>query len=157
MIFLFFKPLNIKHQKFIDVPQLEIKEFTMHELVPNGLKTYMIGSSATKFDDRYVVEDMNYTDVSDGYTANMCAKNGIYKDDVVILTKDVVYSRENGFIFKTQKVTYDRNDSIAISNVGYMAMMGENIVRGTYIKYNNITNKIYSKNINAIYQLQESE
>ena len=157
MIFVFFKPLDIKHQEFIDVPQLEMKKFTMYELVLDGLKTYMTGDNATKYDDRFVIDDMNYTDKSQKYTANMCAKKGIYKDTKVILRGDVVYSRENGFIFKTQKLIYDKNTSIAISDVGYTAKMGENVVHGTYIKYNNLLNKVYSKNIEAIYQLQESK
>jgi hypothetical protein len=157
MIFLFFKPLDIKHQEFIDVPQLEVKEFTMYELIRNGLKTFMVGSSATKYDDRFIIEDMNYTDKSEEYTANMRAKKGVYKDDKVTLTDDVVYSRENGFVFQTQKVVYDKNNSTAVSDVGYTARVGENIVHGSYIKYNNLLNKVYSKNIEAIYQLKESE
>ena len=157
MIFLFFKPLNIKHQEFIDVPQLEVKEFTMYEFVLDGLKTFASGSSATKYDDRFIVKDINYTDKSKKYTANMHAKNAMYKDDKIILTDDVVYSRENGFIFKTQRVSYDKNSSTAISDVGYSAKIGKNVVHGTYIKYNNLLNKVYSKNIDAIYQLQESK
>ncbi len=139
------------------MPQLEVKNFTLYELVQNGLKTFMVGSSATKYDDRFIVEDINYTDRSEKYMANMRAKEGIYKNDKVILTGDVVYSRENGFILQTQKIIYDKNSSVAISDVGYTAKMGENVVHGTYIKYNNLLNKVYSKNINAIYQLQESK
>jgi len=35
--------------------------------------------------------------------------------------------------------------------------MNDSVIKGTYIKYNNDTNRIYSKNITAKIQLQESK
>ena len=157
MIFIFFKPLKLKEQNFVDVPQLELKNFTMYELTPEGLQTYMLGSSGTKYDNRFIVKNVDYTDKSPEYIANMKADEGIYKDDMVILKNNVLYTRDNGFEFQTQKLVYDKNSSEAISDVGYTAHLGDNVVKGTYIKYNNKLNRVYSKNIDATYQLQERE
>ena len=157
MIFLFFKPLKLKEQHFVDVPQLELKNFTMYEFTPFGLQTYMLGSSGTKYDDRFIVKDIDYTDKSPKYIANMQAQKGIYKNNIVTLEGNVTYSRNNGFQFFTQKLVYNKKTSQAVSNVGYTAKIGKNIVKGSYIRYNNKLNKIYSKNIDAIYQLQEGK
>ena len=154
MIFLFFKPLKLKEQHFVNVPQLELKDFTMYEFTPFGLQTYMIGLSGTKYDDRFIVKDIDYTDKSPKYIANMQAQKGIYKNDIVTLEGNVTYSRDNGFYFFTQKLVYNKKTSQAVSNVGYTANIGKNIVKGSYIKYSNKLNKVYSKNIDAIYQLQ---
>lgn len=157
MIFLFFKPLKLKEQNFVDVPQIELKKFTMYELTPEGLQTYMLGSSGTKYDDRFIVKNVDYTDRTPEYIANMQADEGIYKDDKVVLKNNVLYTRDNGFMFQTQKLVYDKKSSEAISDAGYIAHLGDNVVKGTFIKYNNKLNRVYSKNIDATYQLQERE
>ncbi len=155
MIFLFFKPLELKEQNFVDVPQLELKQFTMYEFTPYGLQTYMLGSSGTKYDDKFIVKNVDYTDKSPKYMANMKADDGVYKDDIVTLKGNVFYTRDSGFEFHTQKLIYNKKSAEAVSDVGYTAYFGENVVKGSYIKYNNNLNRVYSKNIDAIYQLQE--
>ncbi len=157
MIYVFFQPLKLKKQNFVDVPQLELKQFTMYEFTPYGLKTLMLGESGTKYDERFVVKKIDYTDKSQDYIANMQADDGLYQNNLVTLTGHVRYSRDNGFIFITEKLTYNKKTSEAISDVDYTAYMGDNIIKGSYIKYNNILNKIYSKNIDAVYQLQEGK
>jgi hypothetical protein len=117
----------------------------------------MTGESGTKYDDRFIVEDIDYIDKSPQYIANMQAKKGIYKDDVVLLENDVLYTRDSGFEFHTQKLHYDKKKALAISDVGYTAYLGKNSITGSYIRYNNKFNRVYSKNIDAIYQLQERE
>jgi len=157
MIFFLFKPLALKEQSFIDVPQIELKEFTMYEFSPYGLQTLMLGKSGTKYDDRFVVKNIDYTDKSQDYIANMKADKGQYKENIVNLEGNVFYTRNNGFGFKTQKLNYNKKTSEAISDVGYTAYIGDNTVKGSYIKYNNVQNKVYSKQIDATYQLQESK
>lgn len=157
MIFFLFKPLTLKEQSFINVPQIELKEFTMYEFSPFGLQTYMVGESGTKYDDRFIVKNIDYTDKSQDYIANMKADRGQYKEDIVNLKGNVFYTRDDGFRFQTQKLIYNKKTSEAISDVGYTAYIGDNSVKGSYIRYNNVSNKIYSKQIDATYQLQESK
>ncbi|QOP45666.1 LPS export ABC transporter periplasmic protein LptC [Sulfurimonas paralvinellae] len=155
-IYIFFKPLNIKQQAFVDVPLFEIKDFTMYELDPTGLHTIMLGSTATRYSNRYTVKDIDYTDNKNKeYIANMQANNGIYKNDIVTLTGNVTYTRDDGLTFKTQKAVYNKKTSDVVSNVGYVAYMNDSVLRGSYIKYNNEKNRIFSKNVRAKIQLQE--
>jgi lipopolysaccharide assembly outer membrane protein LptD (OstA) len=149
--------LHIKQQIHKDVPLFELKEFTMYELDRVGLHTIMLGSAATRYKDRYTVKNIDYTDNSKKYIANMKANHGVYKNDIVTLTGDISYVREDGLTFKTQKAVYNKKTSNVISNVGYVAYMNDSVIKGTYIKYNNDTNRIYSKNITAKIQLQESK
>jgi LPS export ABC transporter protein LptC len=153
-IYLFFKPLDIKQQPFVDVPLFEIKDFTMHELNTKGLMTIMLGSEATRYSNRYVVKNMDYTDNEKKYIANMQAKKGIYKDNLVTLLGDVEYVREDGLTFKTQKASYSKKTSNIISDVGYVASLNGSEIRGTYIRYNNNKNRIFSKNVQAKIQLE---
>ncbi|MDT8339661.1 MAG: LPS export ABC transporter periplasmic protein LptC, partial [Sulfurimonas sp.] len=71
MILFLFKPMEIKQHVFKEVPLFTISNFTMHELDQKGLVTLMNGSKASRFTDRYTVEEMDYTDNSKEYMANM--------------------------------------------------------------------------------------
>ncbi len=152
-----FKPMDIKIQHFKDVPLFELSDFTMHELNPKGLTTILQGTTGTRYADRYTIKDMDYTDNSKKYIANMISDFGVYKNEIVKLTGHVVYVREDGLTFKSEKATYNKKTADVISDTKYIAYLNDNIVIGNYIKYNNISKKIYSKNVIAKYQLKEGK
>lgn len=157
MIFFFFKPLNIKEQEFVDVPLFKIQYFTLYELDIEGLKTFMSGDSTLKYIDRYLVQKINFTDNSRDNISNMRAETGLYKNDIVYLDGNVSYVREDGLSFKSQHVIYNKTNSTVTSTDKYIAYWNENIMRGSSIEYNTLTNKMMSKNIEVNYKLQERE
>lgn len=147
--------MNIKKQNFDDVPLFELTSFTLHELDRAGLQTIMIGESAIRYEDRYTVLEIDYTDNSKEYIANMRAKHGLYKDEVVELEDNVLYSREDGLAFETSKVVYDKKTTIATADADYVSYKDKNIVNGSFVKYNNSLNRVESKNVTATYQIME--
>ena len=147
--------MDIKKQKFVDVPLFELTSFTLHELNRGGLQTLMIGDAAVRYSDRYRVSNINYTDNSNEYIANMKARHGVYKDEIVELEDDVVYSREDGLTFETSQATYNKKTKVAIANTDFISYRGKNRLNGSFVKYNNSLNRVESKNVTAIYQLKE--
>jgi len=115
----------------------------------------MIGSAATRYSNRYTVEHIDYTDNEKEYIANMKADYGIYKDDIVTLNGNIRYLRDDGITFETQKAIYDKKSALITSDVGYVAHLNNSIIKGSYIRYNNKKNRIFSKNVQAEIQLQE--
>lgn len=157
MIFLFFKPIIIEKKDYVEIPIFELNYFDVYELDREGLKTILSGSNSKKYDDRYSVENIDYTDNSKRYIANMQANHGLYKENIVTLHGDVKYIREDGLNFWSDSATYNKVDSTLFTQSDYRATRGENMVQGTFLYYNNMTKKLKSKNIVAIYKLQESE
>ena len=157
LIFIMFKPLEIKQQKFHDVPLFELHDFTLYELNSKGLITILLGDKGTRYADRYTIKNMDYTDNSKKYIANMISDNGIYKNERIKLQGNVVYVREDGLTFKSQKAIYNKKTADIISNTKYIAYLNDNKVIGTYIKYNNISKKMHSKNVFATYQLKKEK
>ncbi len=155
MIFFLFKPLNIKQQKFVDVPLFELASFTLFELNNQSLITVMKGNKAIRYRDRYTVENINYTDNAKEYIANMKANNGIYKNDTVDLSGDVVYSREDELTFETQDITYNKKTNIARSKSDFIARRGDDTIIGKSIQYNNILKTIESKDVVVKYNIKE--
>ena len=129
----------------------------MHELDTTGLITLMSGSNAIRYSNRYTVDDIDYTDNSKAYIANMKANYGIYKGFIVNLDGDVSYIRQDGIDFKTQHVIYNKKTAIAVADEPYIAHQGKNIITGQSVKYNNKKNIIDSKQIEAIYYLETKE
>ncbi len=155
MILFLFKPLEIKESSFGDVELFSISSFTMYEFDSHGLITLMNGTKAIRYSDRYRVDDIDYTDNSKEYVANMKSNSGIYKGDIVYLDGDIVYVREDGLTFETQKATYNKKTSIAIADGDYLLYRGANRVIGKGLHYNSSLEKVASKNVTAKYQLKE--
>ncbi len=156
MIFFLFKPLNIKEQTFIDVPVFEIDKFMMQELSSKGLEILMIGTNATKYSNRYTVKDINFTDKTKNYIANMRADFGIYKDEILKLNGQVYYGRDDGLTFETQEVVYNKKIGIVYVYKDYVSHMGTNQVKGSSLKYNNILDTLQSTNVVAHYTIKEN-
>jgi LPS export ABC transporter protein LptC len=157
MIFFLFEPMEIKQNKQEDIPLFEIENFLLHELQPSGLVTLMKGEEATKFATRYEVKKIDYTDNEKKVKANMRANFGVYQNEIVKLSGDILYSREDGFRFATQSASYNRKTSLAKTQDPYVAYMGLNRVQGEGLTYNNVKQKAFSKKVDALYYLQESK
>lgn len=157
MIFILFKPIDIKQQEFVDVPIFDISTFTMYELDKNGLKTLIKGDKAIKYEDRHIIKSINYTDNSKKYRANIKANDGIYKDDIVYLDGNVVFFREDGLTFKTQKAVYNKKTTIAQADGEYVLYRAYDVVEGRGLKYNNLLGTVSSKDISAKFQFKDSK
>lgn len=149
--------MNLKQQKFVDVPLFELSTFVIYEINKVDLDTIMIGAKAIRYANRYSVDNINYTDNTQKYIANMRANNGTYKNDILTLTGNVVYSREDGLVMKTNKAIYNKKNKLATINNDYVAYQGNNKVIGSSAIYNNKLNKITSKNVIVKYQLKEKK
>lgn len=155
MIFFVFKPLHIKEQSFQDVPLFEVNTFTIYEINRFGLDSILLGTKGTRYADRYKIENVNFTDNTKKYIANIKANNGIYKNDIITLHKDVVYSREDGLSFSSDEAIYNKTTSIVKTDKKYVAYNEKSRLTGSSLVYNNVKNITKSKNITAIYQLRE--
>jgi len=154
-IFFAFKPLDIKQRKFIDVPIFELKSFTLYELNKEKLITIMSGDKAIRYTNRYKVSNINYTDNSREYLANMKADSGVFKNKIVNLIGNVDYNREDGLSFKTQKASYNKKTKVAYTNTNYISYLGSNKIIGSSLRYNSRLNRVKSKNVRAKYKLKE--
>ncbi|MCW8839298.1 MAG: LPS export ABC transporter periplasmic protein LptC [Thiovulaceae bacterium] len=157
MIYFLFKPMNFKQTQDKEIAQFSLTNFTLNELDKSGLITKMNGDEAIRYNDRYLVENINYTDNTKEFLANMKAKKGLYKKNIVYLNGDVKFKREDGVRFFSQKATYNKNTDVASSDVEYVAYIGENYVTGDSVTLDNKNNIIKSKNIYAIYNLEEKK
>ena len=157
LIYFLFEPMDIKEQNSKEVPLFSLDAFTLHELDTSGMTALMKGNEAQRFSNRYDVKNIDYTDNSKEFAANMKAKHGLYKKEIVYLDGDVFFTRADGLRYFSQKAVYNKKTKVATSKTDYIAMMGKNQVDGSSIIINNKQKKIYSKNVYAIYKIKENK
>ena len=151
-IYLFFKPLDIKQvDTKKDIPLFEVNDFTMYDISKEKVVDISTGKKAFRYKDRYKLNDFALTDNSNEYLVAISANEGLYKNEIITLEGDVVYSQSDGLEFKSQKVFYNRKKGYLETKVPYIATQGESRVVGSYL-YHDINKKITkSKNVDAIY------
>ncbi|MDF1883797.1 LPS export ABC transporter periplasmic protein LptC [Sulfurimonas sp. SAG-AH-194-C21] len=157
LIYIFFQPLKIKEQEFKDIPLLTMDNFIMYELQSTGLQTNMSGTNALRYTDRYIVENVNFTDNSKEFISNMQANKGVYKNSTVNLTGEVVYTREDGLTFESDTLKYNTQSAIAQTQDDYLAYKGDNSMLGASFIYDSLNNIMKSKKVIVKYQLKESK
>ena len=114
----------------------------------------MLGAQGYRYANRYTVDEVDHTDKSKQYIANLKADFGVYKDDLLALDGDVSYVRDDGLIFQSQRATYDKKTTMFVSDTDFVSYRGDNVVRGTYVDHNDKTGKIHIKNVDAVYDIQ---
>ena len=157
MILVLFKPLEIKEQAFVDIPLLEMSKFIMYELDTTGLQTFMAGNKSLRYANRYVVDEIDFTDNSKKFISNMKADLGVYKNSNIKLKGNIIYIREDGLEIKSKSMMYNTKTSVAKTDEEFEAYMGDNSMNGSSIIYNSEKKYLKSKNVTMTYKLQESK
>ncbi len=157
LIYFLFEPIKTTKQKYVDLAQLNVGEFILYDLDTKGLKTIMTGKKALRFSNRYIVDDINYTDNSKKFISNMKANHGVYKANLVDLKGNVVYVREDGITFNTDSMLYNTTTKIVTTKDYYTSNKGESQMSGTGLSYNAALKQMKSKKIKIIYKLDEEK
>lgn len=155
-IFVFFKPLNIEIETPGELPQIELNRFLVHEVTPKGVKTILGGAHARRFEDRYVVEDINLTDFSGMHEQNMKADNGTYKGSIITLKNNVRFKRDDGIVFECRQAVYNQDTAVANTIGEFNLRRGTDSVIGSDLIYNGKTGDVFAKRVTGRYTLKES-
>jgi len=154
-ILFFLKPLEYQKTSHKEIALFNISTFTIYEFDKNGLVTILNGENGTRYNDRYEIKDVDFTDNSQKFIANMQANNGVYKNEIINLDGNVIYIREDGINFKSQKAVYNTNTSIVKVDKKFTINKNKNIITGKSLVYNNKLNTTKFYNARATYQIKE--
>jgi len=155
-IYLFFKPIDIQLDLPDELAQLELNQFVVHEYDTDKLKTILSGSEGKRYEERYEVKDVNYTNNTDRYVENMRADYGFYKEPLMILKKNVHYQRDDGSRFFADHVTYNDETSFTTTDGSFKLWNGHDSIKGQNLSYNSQSGEINATAITGIYFMKES-
>ena len=154
-IFLFFKPLHIvvaKSNK--EIPQAELRNYTLYELDTTKMIDLMQGSEALYFKNKEILKDFVFIDNSHKELMTLSAKEGQSKHFLIELQKDVRYTKGEGFELKTQHLLYDRKKGIVWNDVAFVVEMNGSVFQGSKLYYD-LNKRIFkAKNVEIIYKVE---
>jgi len=157
-ILFFFEPVEIKEQKQDgeEIPELELRNFTLYELDVNGLKDVMIGQIGYRFKDRIEVEEIDYTDRTRELQNNVQADFGVYRgDDLITLEGNVRYYREDGMKFRSDKAHINqKEETITADGPFKMDKFADNIV-GNNLFYDTKKGLSRAKDVTGVFTLTQ--
>ena len=156
MIYTFFNPMKLQKFDTKETPQLELSNFSVYDLDKNGLRSVFNGVSGYKYEDRYEVFDINYTDNVREYVANIRSDFGIYKDNIVNMQGNVVYARADGLSFQTDEASYNQKTGVLKTPSAYTLYRNDDKITGTKLVFDSKENHVLSKQISATYQIQDN-
>ncbi len=157
-ILLFFQPVPVTNtmEDNVEVAELELRNFTLYELGPEGLKDILIGRYGYRYGNRIEVEEIDYTDSAGNNRNNLQADFGIYDNkDLITLEGNVRYYREDGMRFKTdQAVINQAEETITAPGPFTMDKATDNVV-GIKLFYDSKNGRTKAKNVTGIFTLTD--
>lgn len=157
MIYLFFHPMKLQKLDNSEVPQLELTNFTMYDLNQDGLKSIFGGTKGYRYINRYEVFDINYTDNSKELISNITSNFGIYKNHLVSMSGDLVYTRADGLTYKSDDGNYNQKTGVLRTVGKYISYRNNDRITGENLMYDSKIGYSTSDNVFAIYQIENSE
>ena len=157
MIYIFFNPMKLEKLDQKEIPQLEITNFTIYDLDKTGLISLFNGAKGFRYKDRYEVSDINYTDNSKEYISSLTSAFGVYKDFKVNMSGDVVYKRDDGLTFKSDNGQYDQKTGVFTTKSKYVSYRNNDKISGEELMFDNKNGHTTSKNVDATYEIKDSE
>ena len=155
MILFLFKPIDMKKNNHGEIALLTLKNFKISELSKEKLSSVIIGETGTRYSDRYIIDNLNYTDNEGEFLVNLKSKIGNYKNNILDLKGDVEYIRADGLSFYSQRAIYNEKTKVVNTPVKYTSNMNGNRAKGSSIVYNSVTKVTKSKNITINYKIKE--
>ncbi len=154
-VFFFFKPLKVDIASPGELAQIELNDFTVHEVTEAGVKTILSGVHARRFADRYEVDTFHLMDRSQGHVEQMQAAEGSYREPLVSLRGDVRFERDDGIVFETQSADYNQSSGVVSTPGRFVLWQAADRVEGTKLYYNIKSGEITAKKIAGTYTLKE--
>jgi len=155
MIYIFFEPTELKKQESVEVPLMELQNFTIYELDQEGLKSRLKGANSSRYSDRDVIEKIDFTSSATNMVSSIQAGIGTHKSEDILLEDDVVYKREDGVIFKSEMAHYEKKSAIFSTQKDFVIYKGKNSTVGEALMYDSKNKTTKAQNIKTVFQLQE--
>ncbi|NOQ29957.1 MAG: hypothetical protein GQ570_02415 [Helicobacteraceae bacterium] len=150
-----FDPIKVSFKDSTNVAELEVYNFVMYELNKEALQSVSAGQSGSKFNDRVEAKKIDFTSNGDGNLQNIVADRAVYDYKLLKLEKNVNYIREDGTLFNSETLFYDKKENLIYTKSDFSSEKGKNSVNGLNLAYNIKTTQLTAKNIVAKFDIKD--
>ncbi|MDQ1298566.1 MAG: hypothetical protein QG558_1105 [Campylobacterota bacterium] len=149
----YFKPAMFKTQTKEEVPKFELESFVVYEISASGIDRFFEGKHGKRFEDRYEVSSAKFSNNSRSLFESIRANNALYQDDVITLSGNVHYVREDGLQFRSHEGQYDTLHSLVTTRGNFVITQNNNRVNGTQLQFNTKSQTVSANAVSGSYQL----
>ena len=154
VMFLLLRPVKIDIVEHKEIPQLEFSDFIVYNIKQSGVQTILQGKSARRYENRYEISKLRLEDSSKGLRNTILADEGLYREDMIYLSRKVYFSQEDRFNFTSSEAQYDMNNSIVTTQGAFVITAKEDTIRGERLRFLLKRNRLDAKNVVAEYETE---
>jgi len=130
-----FKPFDDSASASEKLPQIELNHFSVYELNNKGLEHFFEAEQGKKFEDHYEVEKAKFSNNTHSLFETIRSDHAKYKSDIISLSGNVHYAREDGLNFHSDEAMYNQNASTISTEGSFIITKGAHKVEGTHLFY----------------------
>lgn len=154
-LFVFLKPQDYNKSTDIELPQLEIEDFTMYKLDEAGVRSVVSGTIGRQFTRYYEIQNAHYIENKNKLGQHLYSDKGKFEKDIVYLDENVRYFREDGLSFESDHAVYDTKKELLYVPQKFILTQNENVVYGSELHYNSVTGEVLAQDVDANYYMEE--
>lgn len=156
-IYLYFTPMDIKEKEDKEVAMLDLVDFSVYKFDPEGLQSIMKGSTGKRFEDRYEVDDVDYTDDNKVFIQHMVADHALHKGEDVFLDGNVRYRRSDEKMFLSDEAQYYHETAILTTRGPFTIVDKSDWLIGKKLYYDSVNKVAKGDQIKGVYTLLQTK
>jgi len=152
-MFSYFSPSYTALQNAKEIPQIELRKFTLYEISHKGIDHVLEGEEGKKFEDRYEITAATFSDNTKRLTQSVSSAKALYKENLVDMQGDVRYHRADGLTFHSKEGQYNTKTSIIRTKGAFEITQNANRIEGEKLYYDTEHDTVSADAIRGTYQL----
>lgn len=153
-MYAYFTPDYTALDKNKEIPQIELAHFTLYEISRKGIDHILEGDEGKKFETRYVITSAKFSDNTKTLFHSIRSDHADYQNDILTLSGNVRYERQDGLAFRSQEGTYQTKDSLIQTKGAFVITQNANRIDGTTLNYNTKKDTVSADRVCGVYQLK---
>jgi hypothetical protein len=154
-IYIFFKPMNLKPNSGDKSAMLELTNFKLCDIGPQGLNMMLHGQAGKRFETYYEISDVNYSNQSTPKVQKMSAALALYRDSILYLNGNVMYAQGEDFTFRSEEAMYNEKTKRAYTKDAFSLQSHNGDFKGRALNYDSQTQNVKAEDISVQYQLNK--
>jgi len=132
--------------------ELEFTHTTFTEVDVNKTQGVAFGTYGIRDAGVLTVDNLRYSTDS---IKELRAKRGIYKGDKVYLDHNITVNQKVGFDYTAEHAIYDKKTEILYITSPFTAIMNENIIHGSALRYHTLEGVAFARDVDAVVYTKE--
>jgi len=131
--------------------EFSFNNFSLIEITPKGVENRLSAKEAIKYTTHFELQEINITYKN---TQHLLATKATYQDNFIYLDQSVLFKRDDGLEFKTEKLEYSIKSKKLYADKSFYIDMNESHIAGENLQYDLDDKNISAQEIRAMIYLE---